>query len=148
MPTIQLANLSTLTFDPARRAWRGEVALASGRTVPLAICVDEPAFAHDPEWVRTLVRRVNWVCVNEPSLRGSVADRMYDGWRSDWYDEEIDTVNSKPQFVDSLRLDGINVYEDPFPELIYHDGNLFGGHAVVVSVADDGALRWDPTLFG
>jgi hypothetical protein len=73
---------------------------------------------------------------------------MYEGWLSGWYDEEIDEVTPPERFREAISLAGLTIMENRQALLCYNDANLFGGHAIVLSVGADGKFDYPPDILG
>jgi hypothetical protein len=74
---------------------------------------------------------------------------MFDGWRSGWYDPEIDRTRTRLGFQRKISLAGINFYWDErWVSVVYNDGGLFGGHGIELATDHAGKIDGKPMMFG
>ncbi len=98
------------------------------------------------EAVRAYIR---WFRRNDAALRAHVTRKLFRGWRSAWYDPEIDRTVTRLGFQRKLNLSGINFYwDEDWVSVVYNDGGLFGGHGIELSTDLRGKVTDKPTLFG
>ena len=64
-----------------------------------------------------------------------------------WYDPDIDEVTTPDGFRETIRLSGVNFYEDGKADMCYGDGGLLGGHGLSVKVGP-GGVEHGPDMFG
>jgi hypothetical protein len=57
-------------------------------------------------------------------------------------------VTTKAGFQAAIQLTGLIILEDRVATLCYNDGNLFGGHAIVLDVNSEGRFVDKPNLWG
>ena len=138
--------LGHVAWDDQRHGWQCHPILQSGKPIPCTIFPEDERLTS--KGLDELCRCVRWLQHNEPAVRERITAIMFQGWWEGWYDEEIDTVNTKEQFREAISLSGINVYEDWKADLIYNDGHLFGGHAIVLTIGPDGDFIYDPQIWG
>lgn len=143
--------LGPLTWDQDR--WRFRLPLPGGRECRGSLLAPVtralPAGPPPPADQLAAARRwVAWFRGNEIAARRRLADRMFAGWRSGWYDPEIDRTRTVEGFSRKLRLLAVDVQTDGRADLLYSDGGLFGRHSIEVLLAVDGSIDSDPSLFG
>jgi hypothetical protein len=116
---------------------RGTIMASSPEPRPAAECLVA---------VRAYVR---WFRRNDAALRAHIADKMFDGWRSGWYDPEIDRTQTRLGFQRKVSLSGINFYwDEPWVSVVYSDGGLFGGHGIELATDYAGKVDGEPMMFG
>jgi hypothetical protein len=96
---------------------------------------------------------VRWIRNNEAAIRRYIANSMFNDWIKRHYDAGCELarhdVRTKVQFQRAMWLDSLLVMENFKAELYYDDGNLYGGHTIVVGpVGADGRLKHKPTVEG
>jgi hypothetical protein len=92
---------------------------------------------------------VRWFRGNDTALRAHIAGEMFDGWRSGWYDPEIDRTQTRLGFQRKVNLSGINFYwDEPWVSVVYSDGGLFGGHGIELATDYAGKIDGKPMMFG
>lgn len=76
----------------------------------------------------------------------AIADAMLDLYNRTWSDEEHPVLD-RGEFIGKLRLTHI-VFYGSLTELMFDDGDMFGGHAIVLGLDETGAVQGKPSLFG
>jgi hypothetical protein len=132
------ANGWEFTFPLTRgRQGRGTIIASSAESRPAAECLAA---------VRAYVR---WFRRKDATLRAHIAAKMFDGWRSGWYDPEIDQTRTRLGFQRKVTLSGINFYwGEPWVSIVYNDGGLFGGHGIELATNYAGKIDGAPKMFG
>lgn len=120
---------------------RGSLSAEVTRSLPAGPRPPDAQLAAARQWVA-------WFRANEVAARRRLADRMFPGWQSGWYDPEIDRTRTPAGFSRKLRLVSVQVRSDGRADLLYADGGLFGGHSIEVLLAADGSIDGTPSLFG
>lgn len=148
---LEDSALGSLTWDqdcwrfrfplPGGRECRGSLLAPVTRSLPVGPPPPDDQLAAARRWV-------TWFRVNEVTVRRLLADRMFAGWRSGWYDPELDRTQTPEGFSRKLRLLAVDVRSDGRADLLFSDGGLFGGHSIEVLLATDGSIEGDPALFG
>ncbi|QEL16638.1 hypothetical protein [Limnoglobus roseus] len=145
--SFQHATLGKLTRGTS--GWDFTFPLARGRLGQGTICTVAPGPRPPAESLEALQGYLAWFRRNETRLRGHIANKMFAGWRSGWYDPEIDHTTTALGFQRKIGLAGINFYWDErWVSLVYNDGGLFGGHAITLSTDLVGKIDRGPTMFG
>jgi hypothetical protein len=139
--------MGRVTFDEGHKEWQFVVTIA-GSEVSGTINPKDCRLHLEEQGLDEISVCVRCVRDNEPHIRQYIADEMFEGWWSNWYDDEIDTVTTREGFREAIALSGISVLEDRRASLCYNDGGLFGGHAIVLSVGADGVFDSPPSLWG
>ena len=127
---------SNLVWNADLAWWSGSAEVAPGHRIDLHVQA-----ANDPAALRVAVERAcpAWerLKVAESDVRAKVASQMTDAHNE--YCNPEDEV-TKEQFAERLRLLSVVFETAGSLELCYHDGMLFGGHWLIVPIAEDGSL--------
>lgn len=126
--------LGTLTWTEATGSWDSSVTLASGVTVhssliPLGQDV-APLIEHARIVIAEFVER-------DRRWRRAAADGLLADYHENWSDGR--TISAE-EFMDAMSLDGLDFWPDGTAEVSYFDGDLFGGHQIVISFQRDGTI--------
>jgi hypothetical protein len=140
--------LGSLTWDEQDSWWTFEVGPIAGRSIRGTIIPEDSRVPLAGVQLDTVRACVTWIRANEPAVREFITRESFDWWLGAWYDEEIDEVNTPEGFRETIRLGGVNFYEDGKARLCYEDGGLLGGHSLWVTVGPDGGFEHGPELFG
>jgi hypothetical protein len=133
--------------SPIRGGAATNLLLPNGRTVGGAIVPENHRLPLSERALAEIRARICWLRDNEPAVRDFIAAKMFDGWLRNWYDQGIDPVTTRDQFRDRVWLAGLTVLEDRVA-LAYNYVQLFGGHAIVVTIASQGSFDGAPELWG
>ena len=89
-----------------------------------------------------------FVSANEAALREQLAEQMLET-ANDWRlgREPIEPEITVASFAARVKLAGVSLADDGGFTLTYSDGEMFGGHAIVVSVGANRVMG-DPDLWG
>lgn len=139
--------LGRVRFHDGHNEWEFTVPIR-GRDVRGKIVPPHPNAPLSDQGLDEIRSCVAWIRDNEPAIRDYITAQMFDGWRSAWYDKDIDTITTPEEFRDAISLPGFSVLEDRVATLFYDDGGLFGGHAIVLSVAPGGRFTQPPVIWG
>ncbi|MBC8078113.1 MAG: DUF2262 domain-containing protein [Chloroflexales bacterium] len=126
---IDDAALGRLTWDDNFDLWDATIALPPASNV--GVQIDLGTDQDDAAAIVTGRAFVDWLRAHEPEARAYAASLMLDGYNSDWGDDEQLTPAA---FAERLTLEEIAVGSDGDATLYYNDGDLFGGHVVIVSL--------------
>jgi hypothetical protein len=140
--------LGELTWDEHNSWWTFEVGSFAGRSIPGSIIPEDNRVPFARVQLATVRECVIWIRANEPAIREFITRESFNWWLDAWYDEEIDEVNTPEGFRETIRLGGVNFYEDGKARVCYEDGGLLGGHSLWVTVGPDGTFEHGPELFG
>jgi hypothetical protein len=140
--------LGRLTWDADMGTWQFEVGPIAGRSIPGTIRPDDDRQPLNDQGLDEIRTCVQWIRANEPAIRSYIASKMFNNWRSNWYDEDDDAVATIDGFRDAISLASVSILEDRKATLIYDDGDLFGGHAIVTTVGADGRFEHEPHIWG
>ncbi|WP_169980836.1 DUF2262 domain-containing protein [Tautonia rosea] len=141
--------LGRLRWDAVRGEWVFAFTVPSGKSVRGGITPEDSRLPLEHQGLTEIRDCVSWIVSNEPSIRAFIADHMFEGWKSGWYNEEIDEVITKEGFQEAISMSGVSILEDRVATLYYNDAGLFGGHAIVLSVRGRGEHFIDePQLWG
>jgi hypothetical protein len=122
---------------PRHRPGRGTIIANARDPRPAAKCL------------QTVRKYIGWFRRNDATLRAHLANKMFRGWRSNWYDPEIDHTTTRLGFQRKLNLSGINFYwDEQWVSVVYNDGGLFGGHGIELVTDLAGKINGEPMMFG
>ena len=125
---IQDPVLGQLTWNDNLDWWEGQVELRPDLKVMLHI---EPGEERGDAEIAAAGRQLlAWVREHEPRAREFAAAELLDTHNDHWNDEQ---PISAGMFVDNMTLESISCYSGGSVELLYHDGDLFWGHCIIVS---------------
>ncbi|MBS4207224.1 DUF2262 domain-containing protein [Bacillus sp. FJAT-50079] len=71
----------------------------------------------------------------EENYKRKASEELIELHNKTWNEGEI---NSKEEFVNRIKLEGILFFCEGNAELYYNDGDLFWGHTIVVDVNENG----------
>jgi len=140
--------LGPLTWDEQHSWWTFEVGPIGGRLICGSIIPEDSRVPLAGVQLDTVRACVTWIRGNEAAVREFITSKAFDWRREGWYDDEIDTVTTPNGFRETIRLGGVNFYEDGKARMCYEDGGLIGGHSLRVTVGPGGTFEHGPELFG
>jgi hypothetical protein len=76
--------------------------------------------------------------------RRAAADCLLADYHENWSDGRS---ISAEEFMDAMSLDGLDFWPDGTAEVSYFDGDLFGGHQIVIPFRRDGTIE-EPSIAG
>jgi hypothetical protein len=130
--TIYDEILGELVWNNEDECWSSQVEINPGHLVNVTI---------DPEDAETggviLIARRYFATLQqeEIKIRHLIADEMLNTYNNSWNDgENIGSQN----FIEQIKLEDIVFYASGVMQLFYHDGDLFGGHGIVVTTDEEG----------
>ncbi len=131
--------LGTLTWNNSLDWWEGQAELSPGRLVRISLSVDDEKAgdevageATDREPARRALVRLQ---EHEPEARIAAADELLEIYNTEWNDV---APLDEDEFTARLTLNDVSLSFNGSAELFYDDGGLFGGHAVLVTMAANG----------
>ena len=128
--TLEHPILGFLQFDPKLDWWSGR-ARWGGEEVDLYVSIEGPITDEQADAAATVLRALD--C---SAMKRFACDELRDLHNDEWRDGTpiVDAVD----FVARLRAEAVTIYWDGSCEVCFRDGELFGDHLVVVSIAADG----------
>jgi hypothetical protein len=136
-------------WDADHGEWQFTVTLPTGYTVRGGITPEDSRLPLEVQGLAEIRDCVYWIRSNESSIRAFIADKMFEGWKTGWYDEEIDEVMTIDGFQEAVSLSRVSILEDRVATLYYNDAGLFGGHTIVLSVSGrDEHFIDEPQIWG
>lgn len=97
--------------------------------------------ANDMEVASRLANRVcEWLDENFERVTKFVANELLSLKNDQWLEEDEPAV-SEADFLNTIELDGLNVFTDGSFEVLFKDGDLFWGHWINVDIDSDFNLR-------
>ena len=140
--------LGRMAWNSESCDWRANLQLPSGT---LFFCHVIPADSRLPlhdQGIERVREPMRWLLMNEPKLREKIANAVFDWWYETWFDAEIDTVTTKIEFASTISLAGVDVYEDLEFQIHYNDGDMIGGHGILLTIDSRGEITKGPNIWG
>jgi hypothetical protein len=133
MEPIDDPVLGHLEFNAQFGHWVGETEIVPGKRIEITLEDDEL------EKILPIARAgLTWFRANEPEARRQLALQMLE--RADDWRQEGDAEITEGTFAERVRLTHILLLANGETELRYSDGEMFGGHTIVVAVGADRVL--------
>ena len=126
---IDDAALGRLTWDDNFDYWEASIALPAASNV--GVQIELGADQDDADAIAAGSAFVGWLRAHEPEARAYAASLMVDGYNSNWGDDEQLTP---AEFAERLTVETAGLSPDGEATLFYADGDMFGGHVVIVSL--------------
>jgi uncharacterized protein (TIGR03067 family) len=124
--------LGRLTWDDDYDWWEAQVELSPGPAIDVHV---EPGDEKDDVTAVAGGREFFlWLRRHEPAARGFAAAELLDTHNRSWNDGEPISAGT---FADRMTLESVGIDPDGGASLYYHDGDLFWGHCIIVSVGED-----------
>lgn len=132
---------SELQFDSDTKNYDGQVKFNNRDFVDLTISIE----MFDKDKVFKLAENVfKKIEELEETYKESIAENLLTIHNETWNEESI---TSKSEFINRIKLEGILFFCDGNAELYYNDGDLFWGHTIVVSINENGQYQ-DSQVYG
>jgi hypothetical protein len=145
--SINTPTLGKLTWGA--NGWKFAFPLARGGQGKGTIIAESPEPYPTADCLEAVHKYVRWFRRQDVALRSNIADKMFKGWQTGWYDPEIDHTRTRLGFQRKLHLGGINFYwDEQWVSIVYNEGDLFGGHGIELSTDFTGKIDGEPTMFG
>lgn len=128
------AVLGTLVWNADLEWWEGQADIAG---VPIRFSLSQPedggsAAAPNIEKARSVIA---FLREHEPEARLVASDELLEIYNAEWNDGP---ALSDEEFMARLILDDLSIADDGTAEVFYRDDGLFAGHAVVVTIDENG----------
>jgi len=130
-----------LTWEDNLEWWTGQVEVAPGHTIQVALSTTEKELETLLAQAHPLLARIRR---EEADLRRATAEALLELYNTAWNEG---AVIDGARFAARITLQAVTFYTDGSAELFYDDDDLFAGHTLLVSLDTHGALR-DATLAG
>ena len=137
MPEATLSDeiLGTLTWDETYHWYQGKLEVAPAQWIELRLLPDDNTHQADLARARQAFQHIQ---NQEVALREAAAEALLPRYNENWGDgPPID----RETFAGRITLEGLTVYGDGSAALDYSDGDLFWGHTIVVSLAEDDTVQ-------
>lgn len=134
MKTLNDDVLGVLVWSESTAAWECTPQLESGQRVEISLIPLTSDLSPITERARTFVQRFS---EQDRRLRKAAVKALLDTHNDNW--NEGDKID-EAMFTRRMSLDGVAFYSDR-AEAYYFDGDLFGGHMIVVPFKYDGAIE-------
>ncbi|MGM9946164.1 MAG: DUF2262 domain-containing protein [Lysinibacillus sp.] len=132
---------SELQFDSDTKNYDGQIKFNNRDFVDLTISIE----MFDKDKVFKLAENTfKKIEELEEIYKESVAEDLLTIHNETWNEESI---TSKSEFINRIKLEGILFFCDGNAELYYNDGDLFWGHTIVVSINENGQYQ-DSQIYG
>jgi len=126
---IEDAVLGSLKWDDNFDWWECELELKSGLKADFHV---EPGEDEGDTAAVTRGREfLQWLRENEHSARQFAASKLLDTHNDSW--NEADPTSAE-EFANRMTLESVGIDPDGSASMYYHDGDLFWGHTIIVSV--------------
>ncbi|MDZ7957127.1 MAG: DUF2262 domain-containing protein [Aulosira sp. DedQUE10] len=132
--TIKNDILGELIWDSKLDWWSSQVEIYPGNIVNLSFDADD---AETPTVIELVCHSFTRLQEQEANLRRCAANQLLDLYNDSWNNgDEIDCQT----FMKLIKLAEVHINSDGNANLYYDDGELFGGHVIIVSIDCDGAF--------
>jgi len=132
---------SELQFDSDTKNYDGQIKFNNRDFVDLTISIE----MFDKDKVFKLAENVfKKIEELEETYKESIAEDLLTIHNETWNEESI---TSKSEFINRIKLEGILFFCDGNAELYYNDGDLFWGHTIVVRINENGQYQ-DSQVYG
>lgn len=133
-------TFGVLHWDEKRGGYNGTAPFTPERNVSVTLVdVDRD---NPNEAIERAAQTYSAIKAREPELQQKTADTLLDNYNDNWCDEEEgDDILDATAFQERITLSAMTFYLDGSAELYYHDGELFGGHTIVVDVNPSGDFQ-------
>lgn len=132
---------SEFQFDSDTKNYDGQIKFNNRDFVDLTISIE----TFDKDKVFKLAENVfKKIEELEETYKESIAEDLLTIHNETWNEESI---TSKSEFINRIKLEGILFFCDGNAELYYNDGDLFWGHTIVVSINENGQYQ-DSQIYG
>jgi hypothetical protein len=134
--------LGRLTWDDNFDWWEAQIELKPGLTIDAHVELgsaqdDVAAVAAGREFIR-------WLRQHEPAARRFAAAELLDTHNDCWNDGKPISART---FAGRMTLESVGITPGGGASLYYHDGDLFWGHCIIVTVGKDREFS-DATIAG
>jgi len=116
-----------------------------GQTVELTFDPNNRQYEIE-KYIRRINEQLNWTVRNKKQVHKVIIRDLLGLKNSTWLDENETQITEK-NFLKKVKLTSVNFFDDTSFELYYDDGNIFGGHSIVVSITANKELK-DATIEG
>ena len=129
---IDAPDLGRMTWADNYDWWLTQLEIMPGLVIDAYVTPVEGQ--SDMEAITVLQEFTRWLRLNEQSAREFAAAQLLGNYNDNWNDDAPITPEA---FVKLLRLESVGVDPGQGAELFCEDGNLFGGHCIIVSVNEN-----------
>lgn len=136
------STLGELRFNKKRECYEGAITTAEG-ALAFTLAVDGEPLAAALTNARSAVRDLDALVVR---ARDAVVAKMLPLKNASWLVEGEEML-TEDQFRKRVSLKSLEALGSGMLTLCFGDDEMFGGHALLLTVGADGRL-WEPELFG
>lgn len=133
--------LGKLTWNDDFDHWDARVVIKPGLEVD---CHLDPTDDQDERIMEAGRKFIAWLRKKEPAARRYAASELLDTHNDNW--NHGDPISART-FASRMTLETVSLRSDGDAGLYYHDGDLFWGHCIIVSVNADHEFK-DATMAG
>jgi hypothetical protein len=127
--------LGELTWNNDLDWWSSKVEFTPGNLVNLSVDSED---VETPSVSELACHSFTRIQKQEINLRLCAANHLLDLYNDHWNNgDEIDC----PTFMKLIKLEEVHLNSDGSANLYYDDGDLFGGHVIIVSIDGDGVFE-------
>jgi len=139
-----MVDLKDFQYD-SKQDWYGSKFQING------ISTEVYLYAEETKNIEILNDRLNnavsWFENNYETIRDYCADNLLELYNEDWRDPEEEKITTE-EFKDKLELESIAIDDDGGLEISFRDGDLFGGHWLVVYTDSEYKFDCDVEIAG
>ncbi|BAZ02272.1 hypothetical protein NIES37_62840 [Tolypothrix tenuis PCC 7101] len=132
MPEQKIQNdiLGELVWNSKLQWWSNQVEIIPGNIVNLSVDIDDTEIPACHSFTRIQAQEIN--------LRRFAANQLLERYNKHWNNgTEIDCLT----FIELIKLVSVHINTDGSADLFYDDGELFGGHTIIISIDCNGACE-------
>ncbi|MBW4618837.1 MAG: DUF2262 domain-containing protein [Cyanosarcina radialis HA8281-LM2] len=141
---VEYKGLGYFIWDDEYDWWSCEIEIFPGQIVGLSVDPEEPEEIEESVVFELASRTLALIRASEINLRDRAAERLLETHNTSW---NRDAPIDRQEFIDRMTLEDITIYANGRANLSYDDGDLFGGHAIVINIDPNGSFE-NVSLFG
>lgn len=129
--------LGRLSWNQELTTWEGKVKIPRGNAIPFAILDERKEGTSTIEAARPYVSAF----VESPVRpKEYAADDLLENYNKHW-GKKRGIALSKDEFIARLSIESLYVIPGLFMRVFLDDGDIYGGHSIVVMVLQDGSKK-------
>ncbi|MBD2356332.1 DUF2262 domain-containing protein [Tolypothrix sp. FACHB-123] len=127
--------LGELTWHNDLNWWKGKLEITPGNVISLSVDSEN---IETPSVSELAYHSFTRIQQQEVNLRRSAANHLLDLYNDSW--NNSDAIDC-PTFMNLIKLEAVHLNFDGSATIYYEDGDLFGGHVIVVSIDCNGIFE-------